>query len=149
MLTESCGLMGTDVRDLNSLLPAVPSLPGVNGNCSLPVSGAPQWGPMLDFHTASPYGSLPSHSFVKQEPGWGPADPHEDPHGLGAFTVHFSGQLAGHGGCRHGAFADSPSSQNKMFSSGPYLTGCMDSPPVPRNQGETAAPSLSYSVSLS
>lgn len=138
MLTESCGLMGTDIRDLNALLPAVPALPGVNSNCSLPVSGAPHWGPMLDFHTGSPYGSLPSHSFVKQEPGWGPAE--EDPHcGLGAFTVHFSGQLAGPGGCRHGAFTDSPSSQNKMFSGGPYLTGCMDSAPIPRNQGETAA----------
>uniref|UniRef100_A0A673H7J4 Wilms tumor protein homolog n=1 Tax=Sinocyclocheilus rhinocerous TaxID=307959 RepID=A0A673H7J4_9TELE len=89
-------------------------------------------GPMLDFHPASPYGSLPSHSFVKQEPGWGPADPHEDPHcGLGAFTVHFSGQLTG----MHGPFADSPSSQSRMFSSGPYLPGCMDSPPAPRNQG--------------
>ncbi|KAL0168784.1 hypothetical protein M9458_037006, partial [Cirrhinus mrigala] len=118
--------MGSDVRDLSALLPAVP-----NANCSLPVGGAPQWGPMLDFHPASPYGSLPSHSFVKQEPGWGPADPHEDPHcGLGAFTVHFSGQLTG----MHGAFADSPSSQSRMFSSGPYLPGCMDSPPAPRNQ---------------
>ncbi|KAI7802834.1 Wilms tumor suppressor protein 1b, partial [Triplophysa rosa] len=127
---------GTDVRDLSALLPAVPSLAGVNSNCSLPVSGAPQWGPMLDFHTGSSYGSLPSYSFIKQEPGWGPADPHEDPHcGQGAFTVHFSGQLTGAGGCRHGAFTDSPSSQNKMFSSGPYLTGCMDSPPVARNQG--------------
>uniref|UniRef100_A0A671RBQ5 Wilms tumor protein homolog n=1 Tax=Sinocyclocheilus anshuiensis TaxID=1608454 RepID=A0A671RBQ5_9TELE len=116
--------MGSDVRDLSTLLPAVP-----NANCSLPVGGAPQWGPMLDFHPASPYGSLPSHSFIKQEPGWGPADPHEDPHcGLGAFTVHFSGQLMG----MHGAFADSPSSQSRMFSSGPYLPGCMDSP---RTQG--------------
>uniref|UniRef100_A0A673MJF5 Wilms tumor protein homolog B-like n=1 Tax=Sinocyclocheilus rhinocerous TaxID=307959 RepID=A0A673MJF5_9TELE len=119
--------MGSDVRDLSALLPAVP-----NANCSLPVGGAPQWGPMLDFHPASPYGSLPSHSFIKQEPGWGPADPHEDPHcGLGAFTVHFSGQLMG----MHGAFADSPSSQSRMFSSGPYLPGCMDSPPAPRTQG--------------
>ncbi|KAF4101697.1 WT1 transcription factor b isoform X1 [Onychostoma macrolepis] len=127
MLTEPCGLMGSDIRDLSALLPAVP-----NANCSLSVGGAPQWGPMLDFHPASPYGSLPSHSFVKQEPGWGPADPLEDPHcGLGAFTVHFSGHLAG----MHGPFADSPSSQSRMFSSGPYLPGCMDSPPAPRNQG--------------
>uniref|UniRef100_A0A9J7WUN6 WT1 transcription factor b n=1 Tax=Cyprinus carpio carpio TaxID=630221 RepID=A0A9J7WUN6_CYPCA len=119
--------MGSDVRDLSALLPAVP-----NANCSLPVGGAPQWGPMLDFHPASPYGSLPSHSFVKQEPVWGPTDPHEDPHcGLGAFTVHFSGQLTG----MHGPFADSPSSQSRMFSSGPYLPGCMDSPPAPRTQG--------------
>uniref|UniRef100_A0A673MR01 Wilms tumor protein homolog n=1 Tax=Sinocyclocheilus rhinocerous TaxID=307959 RepID=A0A673MR01_9TELE len=126
-MSKTCGLMGSDVRDLSALLPAVP-----NANCSLPVGGAPQWGPMLDFHPASPYGSLPSHSFIKQEPGWGPADPHEDPHcGLGAFTVHFSGQLMG----MHGAFADSPSSQSRMFSSGPYLPGCMDSPPAPRTQG--------------
>ncbi|XP_059420594.1 Wilms tumor protein homolog isoform X3 [Carassius carassius] len=128
MLTEPCGPMGSDVRDLSALLPAIP-----NANCSLPVGGAPQWGPMLDFHPASPYGSLPSHSFIKQEPGWGPTDPHEDPHcGLGAFTVHFSGQLTG----MHGPFADSPSSQSRMFSSGPYLPGCMDSPPAPRTQGE-------------
>ncbi|XP_050990383.1 LOW QUALITY PROTEIN: WT1 transcription factor b [Labeo rohita] len=127
MLTEPCALMGSDVRDLSALLPVVP-----NANCSLPVGGAPQWGQMLDFHPASPYGSLPSHSFVKQEPGWGPTDPHEDPHcGLGAFTVHFSGQLTG----MHGAFADSPSSQSRTFSSGPYLPGCMDTPPAPRNQG--------------
>uniref|UniRef100_A0A8C1PFP1 Wilms tumor protein homolog n=1 Tax=Cyprinus carpio TaxID=7962 RepID=A0A8C1PFP1_CYPCA len=126
-MSKPCGLMGSDVRDLSALLPAVP-----NANCSLPVGGAPQWGPMLDFHPASPYGSLPSHSFVKQEPVWGPTDPHEDPHcGLGAFTVHFSGQLTG----MHGPFADSPSSQSRMFSSGPYLPGCMDSPPAPRTQG--------------
>lgn len=132
MLTETCGLMGSDLRDLSALLPAVP-----NANCFLPVGGAPQWGPMLDFHPASPYGSLPSQSFVKQEPGWGPADPHEDPHcGLGAFTVHFSGHLAG----MHGAFADSPSSQSRMFSSGSYLPGCMDSPPAPSNQGEDSRP---------
>ncbi|XP_051727075.1 WT1 transcription factor b isoform X2 [Ctenopharyngodon idella] len=130
MLTEPRDLMGSDIRDLSALLPAVPTLPGGNANCSLPVGGAPQWGPMLDFHPASPYGSLPSHSFVKQEPSWGPADPHEDPHcGLGAFTVHFSGQLTGM------PFADSPSSQNRMFSSGPYLPGCMESPPAQRNQG--------------
>lgn len=135
MLTESCGLMGTDVRDLNALLPAVPTLPGGNTNCSLPVSGAPQWGPMLDFHTGTPYGSLPTHSFVKQEPVWGPVEPHEDPHcSVGAFTVHFSGQLTGTGGM-HGAFTDSTSSNNRMFSSAPYMPGCMESPPVPRNQG--------------
>ncbi|KAG1938848.1 wilms tumor 1b [Pimephales promelas] len=126
MLTEPCGLMGSDVRDLSALLPAVPALPGRDSNCSLPLGGAPQWGPMLDFHPASQYGSLPSHSFVKQEPVWGPADPHEDPHcGLGAFTVHFSGQLTGM------PFADSPSNQSRMFSGGPYL----ENPPVPRNQG--------------
>lgn len=129
MLTEPCGLMGSDVRDLSALLPAVPALPGRDSGCSLPLSGAPQWGPMLDFHPAAPYGSLPSHSFVKQEPVWGPADPHEDPHcGLGAFTVHFSGQLTGM------PFADPPSSQSRMFPGGPYL----ENPPVPRNQGETA-----------
>lgn len=131
MLTEPCGPMGSDVRDLSALLPAVPTLPVGNSN-SLPVGGASQWGPMLDFHPASPYGSLPSHSFVKQEPGWGPPDPYEDPHcGLGAFTVHFSGQLTG----MHGPFADPPSSQSRMFSNGPYLPGCMESPPAPRNQG--------------
>ncbi|XP_051512567.1 Wilms tumor protein homolog isoform X6 [Myxocyprinus asiaticus] len=136
MLTESCGLMGSDIRDLSTLLPAVPTLPGGTTNCSLAVSGAPQWGPILDFHPGSPYGSSPSHSFVKQEPGWGGTDPHEDPHcGLGAFTVHFSGQFTGPGGCRHGAFTDSPSSQSRMFSGGPYLPGCMESPPAPRNQG--------------
>ncbi|KAK7151471.1 hypothetical protein R3I94_007956 [Phoxinus phoxinus] len=126
MLTEPCGLMGSDVRDLSALLPAVPALPGRDSGCSLPLGGAPQWGPMLDFHPTSPYGSLPSHSFVKQEPVWGSADPHEDPHcGLGAFTVHFSGQLTGM------PFADPPSSQSRMFSGGPYL----ENPPVPRNQG--------------
>lgn len=125
--------MGSDVRDLSALLPAVPALPGRDSSCSLPLGGAPQWGPMLDFHSTSPYGSLPSHSFVKQEPVWGPADPHEDPHcGLGAFTVHFSGQLTGM------PFADSPSCQSRMFSGGPYL----------ENQGETAVPFLDHMRSV-
>ncbi|XP_051953307.1 Wilms tumor protein homolog isoform X2 [Xyrauchen texanus] len=136
MLTESCGLMGSDIRDLSTPLPAVPTLPGGTTNSSLPVSGAPQWGPILDFHPGSPYGSSPSQSFVKQEPGWGGTDPYEDPHcGSGAFTVHFSGQFTGPGGYRHGAITDSPSSQSRMFSGGPYLPGRMESPPAPHNQG--------------
>lgn len=40
--------MGSDVQDLNALLPAVPSLGG-GGGCALPVSGAAQWAPVLDF----------------------------------------------------------------------------------------------------
>ncbi|XP_063044969.1 WT1 transcription factor b isoform X2 [Engraulis encrasicolus] len=142
MLTESsAGLMGSELRDL-TLLPAVPTLPGGGsggpGGCSLPVPGAPpQWSPLLDFHPSSPYGSLPSHSLIKQEPGWGPTELHEDPHcGLGAFTVHFSGQLTGTGGYRHGPFADTTSNQARMFPApGSYLPGCMDSPPAPKNQG--------------
>lgn len=127
MLTESSGLMASDVRDLSALLPAVPTIPGANS------SGAPQWGPIMDFHP----GALPSHSFIKQEPGWGPADIHDDPHcGLGAFTLHFSGQLTGAGNCRHGAFPEPPSSQGRVFHNSPYLTGCADNPPAPRSQGE-------------
>ncbi|XP_060733494.1 WT1 transcription factor b isoform X6 [Tachysurus vachellii] len=79
--------MGSDVRDLTPLMPAVPTLPHLPG----PNSGAPQWGPIVDFHPGSPYGTLPSHSFIKQEPGWGSVETHDDPHcTLGAFTVHFS-----------------------------------------------------------
>lgn len=134
--------MGSDVRDLNTLLPPVPPLPGGNGNCALPVSSTPQWAPMLDFHTGAPYSSLAQHSFIKQEPSWGTADPHEDPHcGLSAFTVHFSGQFTGTGACRYGAFgaptpSQPPPSQPRMFSNGPYLSNCMDSQPSSRNQGE-------------
>uniref|UniRef100_A0A672PKU0 Wilms tumor protein homolog n=1 Tax=Sinocyclocheilus grahami TaxID=75366 RepID=A0A672PKU0_SINGR len=134
--------MGSDVRDLNTLLPPVPPLPGGNGNCALPVSSTPQWAPMLDFHTGAPYSSLGQHSFIKQEPNWGTADPHEDPHcGLSAFTVHFSGQFTGTGACRYGAFgaptpSQPPPSQPRMFSNGPYLSNCMDSQPSSRNQGE-------------
>ncbi|XP_012670401.1 WT1 transcription factor b isoform X1 [Clupea harengus] len=136
MLTESSGLMGSDVRDLAALLPAVPTLPGGSGGCSLPVAGAPQWSPMLDFHPSSAYGALPSHSLIKQEPGWGTTDLHEDPHcGLGAFTVHFSGQLTGAGGYRHGAFTDTAASQTRMFPNGSYLPGCVENPPAPKNQG--------------
>uniref|UniRef100_A0A8C1XNV3 Wilms tumor protein homolog n=2 Tax=Cyprinus carpio TaxID=7962 RepID=A0A8C1XNV3_CYPCA len=133
--------MGSDVRDLNTLLPPVPPLPGGNGNCALPVSSTPQWAPMLDFHTGAPYSSLAQHSFIKQEPSWGTADPHEDPHcGLSAFTVHFSGQFTGTGACRYGAFgaptpSQPPPSQPRMFSNGPYLSNCMDSQPSSRNQG--------------
>ncbi|MCJ8733517.1 hypothetical protein PDJAM_G00224650 [Pangasius djambal] len=129
MLTESCGLMGSDVRDLTPLMPAVPTLPPLPG----PNSGAPQWGPIVDFHPGSPYGALPSHSFIKQEPGWGSVDTHDDPHcTLGAFTVHFSGQLTG--GCRYGAFTEPSSGQNRGFSSTPYLSGCAENPPIPRSQ---------------
>ncbi|XP_072551352.1 WT1 transcription factor b isoform X3 [Salminus brasiliensis] len=124
MLTESCGLMGSDVRDLSTLLPAVPTVPGSN-------SSAPQWGPIMDFHP----GALPSHSFIKQEPGWGLPDVHDDPHcSLGAFTVHFSGQFTGPGGCRHGTFPDPPPSQSRVFPNGPYLSGCADNSSAPRSQ---------------
>ncbi|CAB1455244.1 unnamed protein product [Pleuronectes platessa] len=76
--------MGSDLRDLNSLLPPLPAGPSP-GCPALPVSTAPQWAPVLDFHTAaSPYSSLAaphtplgSHSFIKQEPTWGTTvDPH-------------------------------------------------------------------------
>ncbi|KAM6973468.1 Wilms tumor protein homolog isoform 2-T2 [Aplochiton taeniatus] len=148
--------MGSDVRDLTVLLPPVPALSSSTGpspGCpSLPVSTAPQWAPVLDFHSASPYSSLaphshsslPSHSFIKQEPSWGAPDPHEDPHcGLSAFTVHFSGQFTGTGACRYGAFGAPPpppnqhtaSQQPRMFSNSPYLTNCMDTRPPSRNQG--------------
>ncbi|KAM3869727.1 WT1 transcription factor a isoform 3-T3 [Diretmus argenteus] len=162
--------MGSDIRDLNSLLPPVPAGPSP-GCPALPVTSAPQWAPVLDFHTAaSPYSSLPPshtslgpHSFIKQEPSWGaPGDPHHhetDPHcGLSAFTVHFSGQFTGTGACRYGtAFGappppppSQPSSvtnphhhqpPTRMFSNPPYLTNCMDTQPVARNQtGEQQYP---------
>ncbi|KAM9814859.1 WT1 transcription factor a isoform 5-T5 [Syngnathus typhle] len=155
--------MGSDVRDLNSLLPPVPA--GPSPSC-LAVNTAPQWAPVLDFHTATspysslgpPHTSLGPHSFIKQEPSWGSAsDPHHldsDPHcGLSAFTVHFSGQFTGTGACRYGAAfggpppAPAPSAQppsvgaphhhqppSRMFSNPPYLTNCMDTQPAARNQ---------------
>ncbi|XP_072770038.1 WT1 transcription factor a isoform X5 [Nerophis lumbriciformis] len=151
--------MGSDLRDLNSLLPPVPTGPS-------PSCPAPQWAPVLDFHTAaSPYSSLGAphtslgpHSFIKQEPSWGSTgDPHlheSDPHcGLSAFTVHFSGQFTGTGACRYGAAFGAPpsappaSSQpppvgaphhhqtpSRMFSNPSYLTNCMDTQPAVRNQ---------------
>uniref|UniRef100_H3CQT0 WT1 transcription factor a n=1 Tax=Tetraodon nigroviridis TaxID=99883 RepID=H3CQT0_TETNG len=144
--------MGSDVRDLSSLLP--PLSAGPSPGCpALPVSTAPQWAPVLDFHTtASPYSSLAAshtslgpHSFIKQEPSWGASsDPHHldaDPHcGLSAFTVHFSGQFTGTGACRYGAAFGPPappptaSSQAAMFSSPPYLTNCVDTQQATRNQ---------------
>ncbi|XP_033491881.1 WT1 transcription factor a isoform X3 [Epinephelus lanceolatus] len=156
--------MGSDVRDLNSLLPPLPAGPSP-GCPALPVSTAPQWAPVLDFHTAaSPYSSLTAphtslgpHSFIKQEPSWGATgDPHHhdtDPHcGLSAFTVHFSGQFTGTGACRYGAFGappppPAPPSQppsvtaphhhqptSRMFSNPTYLTNCMDTQQAARNQ---------------
>ncbi|XP_053741275.1 Wilms tumor protein homolog isoform X6 [Synchiropus splendidus] len=144
--------------DLNSLLTSVPPAPN-----PLPVSSAPQWAPVLDFHTAaSPYSSLgATHSFIKQEPGWGAsADPHHldtDPHcGLSAFTVHFSGQFTGTGACRYGAaFGPPPPASQpppggaphhhqppaRMFGGPPYLTNCVDAAPAARNQtGEQQYP---------
>ncbi|XP_064868350.1 WT1 transcription factor b isoform X1 [Oncorhynchus nerka] len=143
MLTEPYGMMGSmgsEVRDLSSLLPPVPSVPSLpvsSGGCGLPVGGAPQWAPYLDLHPGSPYGSLPSHhSLIKQEPGWGSTDPLEDPHcGLGAFTLHFSGQFTGTSPCRVGAFGEPAPSQSRVFPNGAYLPGCVDSPPTHRNQG--------------
>uniref|UniRef100_A0A8C7N899 WT1 transcription factor b n=1 Tax=Oncorhynchus kisutch TaxID=8019 RepID=A0A8C7N899_ONCKI len=143
MLTEPYGMMGSmgsEVRDLSSLLPPVPSVPSLpvsSGGCGLPVGGTPQWAPYLDLHPGSPYGSLPSHhSLIKQEPGWGSTDPLEDPHcGLGAFTLHFSGQFTGTSPCRVGAFGEPALSQSRVFPNGAYLPGCVDSPPTHRNQG--------------
>ncbi|XP_049575060.1 WT1 transcription factor b isoform X1 [Syngnathus scovelli] len=134
MLTEACGAMsmGSDVRDLTLLSPSpqVPSLGGAGGGCG-------QWTPLLDLHPGSPYNSLSSHhSFIKQEPSWGVADPIEDPHcGLGAFTLHFSGQFTGSGPCRVGTFGEPAAGQPRVFPNGTYLPGCVDSPPAPRNQG--------------
>uniref|UniRef100_A0A8C0HS59 WT1 transcription factor n=1 Tax=Buteo japonicus TaxID=224669 RepID=A0A8C0HS59_9AVES len=96
-----CEQMGSDVRDLNALLPSVPSLPS-NSNCTMPVSSAAQWAPVLDFPPGASYGSLGPHSFIKQEPSWNGSDPHEEQY-LSAFTVHFSGQFTGTAGaCRYG-----------------------------------------------
>ncbi|XP_041652492.1 WT1 transcription factor a [Cheilinus undulatus] len=156
--------MGSDVRDLNSLLPPLPT--GPSPSCpALPVNSAPQWAPVLDFHTTgSPYSTLASthtslgqHSFIKQEPTWGTnTDPyyHEtDPHcSLSAFTVHFSGQFTGTGACRYGALGPQhppppTSSQpptvaaahhhqppNRIFSNPPHLSNCMDPQQTARNQ---------------
>ncbi|XP_028292188.1 WT1 transcription factor b isoform X2 [Gouania willdenowi] len=140
MLTELCGAMsvGSDVRDLTLLpsVPPLPSLPGAGGGCGMPVNSS-QWTQLLDHHPGSPYSSLPSHpSLIKQEPGWGTTDSMEDPPcGLGAFTVHFSGQLTGTGPCRIGAFGEPNTSQPRMFTNGAYLSGCVqDGPPSPRTQ---------------
>uniref|UniRef100_A0A8C6LAF3 WT1 transcription factor b n=1 Tax=Nothobranchius furzeri TaxID=105023 RepID=A0A8C6LAF3_NOTFU len=140
MLTEPYGSMsvGSDVHDLTLLPPAppVPALPGAAGGCGMSVGGG-QWTQLLDLHPSSPYSSLnPHHSLIKQEPGWGAADPTEDPHcGLGAFTVHISGQFTGSGPCRVGAFGETAPTQTRMFPSGSYLSGCVDSPPASRIQG--------------
>ncbi|KAL4683254.1 hypothetical protein H8957_006093 [Semnopithecus entellus] len=122
-----------------------------------PVSGAAQWAPVLDFAPpgASAYGSLggpapppapppppppPPHSFIKQEPSWGGAEPHEE-QCLSAFTVHFSGQFTGTAGaCRYGPFGPPPPSQAstgqaRMFPNAPYLPSCLESQPAIRNQG--------------
>ncbi|XP_077442929.1 WT1 transcription factor b isoform X3 [Stigmatopora argus] len=124
--------MGSDLLDLSLLSPSpqVSSLSGAGGGCG-------QWPPLLDLHPGSPYNSVPSHhSLIKQEPSWAGADPIEDPHcGLGAFTLHFSGQFTGSGPCRVGAFGEPPAGQPRVFPSGTYLPGCMESPPPPRNQG--------------
>ncbi|XP_075898790.1 WT1 transcription factor a isoform X2 [Nelusetta ayraudi] len=125
--------MGSDVRDLNSLLTPLPG--GPSPSCpALPVSTgppAPQWAPVLDFHAApspysglaAPHGSLGPHSFIKQEPTWGaPSDPHHlDPDhcGLSAFTVHFSGQFTGTGACRYGTAFGAPTAAAAAAGSAP------------------------------
>ncbi|KAM4617901.1 Wilms tumor protein isoform 6-T6 [Discoglossus pictus] len=131
--------MGSDVRDLNALLPPVSSLSG-NSSCNMPVSSNSQWAPVLDFPPGAPYGSLAPHSFIKQEPSWNP-DPHDD-QCLSAFTVHFSGQFTGTAGaCRYGPFgapppSQAPTSQARMFSNAPYLSNCLENQQGIRNQGD-------------
>lgn len=138
-----CEQMGSDVRDLNALLPSVPSLPG-NSNCTMPVSSAAQWAPVLDFPPGASYGSLGPHSFIKQEPSWNGSDPHEEQY-LSAFTVHFSGQFTGTAGaCRYGPFgapppSQPPSGQARMFPNAPYLPNCLESQQAIRNQGKGSA----------
>ncbi|NWJ08533.1 WT1B protein, partial [Crypturellus undulatus] len=136
--------MGSDVRDLNALLPSVPSLTG-NGNCAMPVSSAAQWAPVLDFPPGASYGSLGPHSFIKQEPSWSGSDPHEEQY-LSAFTVHFSGQFTGTAGaCRYGPFgapppSQPPAGQARVFPNAPYLPNCLESQQAIRNQGYSAVP---------
>ncbi|KAG8564479.1 hypothetical protein GDO81_016482 [Engystomops pustulosus] len=134
--------MGSDVRDMNTLLPPVSSLSG-NSSCNMPVSSSGQWAPVLDFPPGAPYSSLAPHSFIKQEPSWNP-DLHED-QCLSAFTVHFSGQFTGTaaGACRYGAFsAPTPSQastgQPRMFTNAPYLSNCLENQQSIRNQGYSA-----------
>ncbi|XP_043914971.1 Wilms tumor protein isoform X2 [Protopterus annectens] len=139
--------MGSDLRDLNGLLPPVSSLPSGNSNCPMPMSTPPQWGPVLDFHPAASYSSIASHSFIKQEPTWAPtSESLHDDHCLSAFTVHFSGQFTGTAGaCRYGPFGApqpsqaSPNQATRMFGSGPYVSSCMEGQSaVNRNQSYSA-----------
>ncbi|XP_073460591.1 Wilms tumor protein isoform X7 [Aquarana catesbeiana] len=131
--------MGSDVRDMNTLLPPVSSLTG-NSSCNMPVNSSAQWAPVLDFPPGAPYTSLAPHSFIKQEPAWNP-DLHED-QCLSAFTVHFSGQFTGTAGaCRYGAFGAPPPSQAstgqpRMFPNSPYLSNCLENQQGIRNQGD-------------
>ncbi|CAL9701759.1 unnamed protein product [Knipowitschia caucasica] len=129
MLTEPCASMGplsSEVRELTLLSPAPPvsSLPGVSEG---------QWPQFLDLHPSSTYSCLQApHSLIKQEPSWCTSDSLEEQHcGLGAFTVHFSGQFAGAGR----AFGEPASGQPRMFSNGTYLHSCVDSSSAPRSQG--------------
>ncbi|KAG5839990.1 hypothetical protein ANANG_G00211370 [Anguilla anguilla] len=136
--------MGSDARDLNALLPAVPAPPGGGGgggSCALPVGSAPVGaaGAGLPALRLAPLALLHQAGARLDS-----ADPHEDPHcGLSAFTVHFSGQFTGTGACRYGAFGAPPPSQPppnqaRMFANGPYLPTCMENQPASRSQGYSA-----------
>ncbi|XP_068117153.1 Wilms tumor protein isoform X2 [Hyperolius riggenbachi] len=133
--------MGSDVRDMNTLLPPVSSLAG-NSSCNMPVSSNGQWAPFLDFPPGTAYPSLTPHSFIKQEPTWNP-DHHED-QCLSAFIVNYSGQFTGTAGaCRYGAFGAPPPSQAttgqpRMFANAPYLSNCLENQQGIRNQGYSA-----------
>nr|ANA12157.1 Wilms tumor protein 1 [Andrias davidianus] len=149
--------MGSDVRDMNGLLPPVSSFSG-NNSCSMPMSSSEQWAPVLDFPPGSPYGSLASHSFIKQEPNWNASNLHEDQCLSAKVTVHFSSQITGTAeACRYGAFgapppSQAPSTQVRMFSNAPYLSNCLESQQAMRNQGYNAlafdgAPSYGHTPS--
>ncbi|XP_069479662.1 Wilms tumor protein isoform X2 [Ambystoma mexicanum] len=155
--------MGSDVRDMSALLPPVSSLSG-GGSCSMPMGGGSQWAPVLDFPPGTPYGSLAPHSYIKQEPGWGGGGLHEDQCLSAKVTVHFSSQITGTAeACRYGAFgppppsrapppSQAPAAQVRMYSNGPYLPSCLESPQAMRNQGYNAlafdgAPSYGHTPS--
>lgn len=132
--------MGSDVRDFTLLTPAplLPSLSAAGGGCGMSVNG----GHWTDLHPTLPYSPVSYPSLMRQELGWG-TEPLEDPHyGLGAFTVHFSGQFTGTGPYGVGATGEQTAGQPRTFPSGTYLSSCMDSPSGAWNQGEWSEDSL-------
>uniref|UniRef100_A0A3P8W7E1 WT1 transcription factor b n=1 Tax=Cynoglossus semilaevis TaxID=244447 RepID=A0A3P8W7E1_CYNSE len=134
--------MGSDVRDFTLLTPAplLPSLSAAGGGCGMSVNG----GHWTDLHPTLPYSPVSYPSLMRQELGWG-TEPLEDPHyGLGAFTVHFSGQFTGTGPYGVGATGEQTAGQPRTFPSGTYLSSCMDSPSGAWNQGDCGSHCLFF-----
>ncbi|KAK1887387.1 Wilms tumor protein like A [Dissostichus eleginoides] len=127
--------MGSDVRDLTSMLP--PLSGGPSPGCpALPVSTAPQWAPVLDFHpAASPYSSLAA----PHTPPWGrtPSSSRNqagEPPPTPTCTRRTLTAASAPSPCTSPGSSRAPGPAAGCSATPPYLTNCMDTQQAARSQ---------------